>query len=317
MVCQRYGSRETRCIVTDCIGVDCCELHLCFRCHGAENGLSGNERLETCDAVALDRMIAVHTVVGKAHLVPEVHLRLLRKDSPLWRCFGDDPALTELPRPYWAFAWSGGQALARFILDTPELAAGKQVLDFGAGCGIAGISAAKAGARKVTASDIDPVSVRAIIRNAELNGVRVEAIQADLLYADNPGWDVILAGDIWYDSRLARHALNWLKRLAKTGVTVLTGDPGRGFSPGLGMAPLATYPCRSVPDLEHPMMQTVSVFRVPAEQPEAHPEPDFPHWPPAFRSARKQGSARLHPARSLFLAKSRRPGRPAWRQTGK
>ena len=214
------------------------------------------------DGEALDRTIIENTVIGTAPLVPEIRLRLLRDDSSLWRSFTEQPAPADLPRPYWAFAWSGGQTLARYLLDHPELVKHGHVLDFGAGCGIAAIAAARAGAKSVTASDIDPLAVRAIAHNAELNTVQVETVQRDLIYAENPGWDVVLAGDIWYETRLARHGLSWLRKLAASGVLVLTGDPGRAFSPSQGMEALATYSCRSVPDLEHPALQTTSVFRV-------------------------------------------------------
>jgi predicted nicotinamide N-methyase len=214
------------------------------------------------DAEALDRMIMENTVIDTTPLVPEIRLRLLRGDSPLWRSFEDQPVPADLPRPYWAFAWSGGQALARYLLDHPPVVEGKHGLDFCAGCGMAGIAAAKAGAGKVTASEIDPVSVRAIAHNADLNDVRVDTLSGDLIYVENPGWDIVLAGEIWYESRVARHGLNWLRSLAESGVLVLTGDPGRAFSPSQGMETLATYFCRSVPDLEHPAMQTASVFLV-------------------------------------------------------
>jgi predicted nicotinamide N-methyase len=251
--------------VTSCDGNECYELHLCLPCQDGRSGLLEESAQETArgqEGESLDRMIVENTVIGSAPLVPEIRVRLLRRDSPLWRAFEDQPAAAEGPRPYWAFAWSGGQALARYLLDRPATVRGKRVLDFGAGCGIAGIAAARAGAHEVIASDIDPVSVRAISHNTELNSVQVETLQEDLIYAENPGWNVLLAGDIWYESRLARHGLSWLRALAEAGVTVLVGDPGRMFSPSHGIESLATYSCRSVPDLEHPALQTVSVFRI-------------------------------------------------------
>jgi predicted nicotinamide N-methyase len=274
MLCQKCGVREARCLVTSCDGNECYELHLCLPCQHGRSGLLEESAPETAwdqDDESLDRMIVENTVIGSAPLVPEIRVRLLCHDSPLWRAFGDQPVAAELPRPYWAFAWSGGQALARYLLDHPEVVRRKVVLDFGAGCGIAGIAAVKAGAHKVIASDIDPVSVRAISHNAELNAVQVETVQGDLIYAENPGWDVVLAGDIWYDSRLARHGLSWLRALAEADVIVLAGDPGRAFSPSHGIESLATYSCRSVPDLEHPALQTVSVFRILSGDPEKEP----------------------------------------------
>jgi len=264
-VCQECGAHEARCIVTSCDGNECYELHLCLQCRDGRSGCADESMQQPAwqqDREALDRMIKENTLIARTPLVPEIRLRLLRDNSSLWRSFTEQPAPPDLPRPYWAFAWSGGQALARYLLDHPERVQGRHVLDFGAGCGIAGIAAARAGAGRVSASDIDPVSVRATAHNAELNDLQVETVQGDLIYAENPGWDVVLAGDIWYQSRLARHGLSWLRKLAASGVLVLTGDPGRAYSPSQGMQSLATYACRSVPDLEHPMMRTVSVFRV-------------------------------------------------------
>jgi predicted nicotinamide N-methyase len=279
MLCQRCGVREARCLVTSCDGNECYELYLCLPCRVGGGGLLEESAQETAwdrDGEPLDRMIVENTVIRSAPLVPEISVRLLRHDSPLWRAFEDQPEAAELARPYWAFAWSGGQALARYLLDRPAMARGKRVLDFGAGCGIAGIAAARAGAHEVIASDIDPVSVRAIRHNAELNSVQVETVQGDLIYAENPGWDVLLAGDIWYESRLARHGLSWLRALAEAGVIVLVGDPGRAFSPSHGIESLATYSCRSVPDLEHPALQTVSVFQILSGDPEKEPAQSLP-----------------------------------------
>lgn len=204
-----------------------------------------------------------HTEVAATPLVPEIPLRLLQADSPLWRAFGDGPDAATIRRPYWAFAWSGGQALARFLLDRPERVAGRRVLDFAAGCGIAGIAAMRSGADRVDSTEIDPAAVAAIGLNAELNEVQLSAACEDIIYSSNPGWDVVLAGDIWYDSRLARHALNWLQSLSAQGVDVLTAEPGRHYSPASILEELACYRARSVPDLEHPHLQEVRVYRIP------------------------------------------------------
>jgi len=198
-------------------------------------------------------------------LVPEIRLHLLRTDSPLWRAFGDEPDAATLPRPYWAFAWSGGQALARYLLDHRDVVAARRVLDFAAGCGIAAIAAAKAGAARITAADIDPAAVVAVSLNAQLDEVDVATVCEDLIYSPNRGWDVVLAGDIWYDTRLAGHGQRWLRTLAGEGTLVLTADPGRHFSPSQGVEELARYRARSVPDLEHPNLQDVCVYRLLAE----------------------------------------------------
>jgi predicted nicotinamide N-methyase len=216
----------------------------------------------TSDVGDLRQYVLGHTCEGTAALVPEVRLRLLREDSPLWRAFADDWDPEVLARPYWAFAWSGGQAVARYVLDHPEMVAGRRVLDFGAGGGIASIAAARAGAVQVTACDVDPVSAAAVALNAACNAVTVDAVVEDLLHSENRGWDVLLAGDICYDSRLVRHAFPWFQSLVSEGVLVLLGDPGRHHSRSAGLEELARYQARSVPDVEHPEMQTVSVYRV-------------------------------------------------------
>ena len=221
-----------------------------------------NSTIRIPDEPTIEQVILKNTQVASTPLVPEIQVRLLRDDSPLWRSFSDQPEARSFPRPYWAFAWSGGQALARYILDHPKVVEGKYVLDFGAGCGLASIASAKAGAARVMASDIDPISTRVIGYNATENNVKVETVCSDLIYSENQGWDVILAGDIWYNSRLARHGLSWLRSLAAEGIVVLSGDPGRAYSASQGMEALADYPCRSVPDLEHPNLQRVFVNRV-------------------------------------------------------
>ena len=209
-----------------------------------------------------ERTVRNNTAFTATPLVPEIEVLQLRDDSPLWSHFNDSDTALENPRPYWAFAWGGGQVLARHVLDNPRMVAERCVLDFGTGCGIAAIAAAKAGARKVIASDIDQLALEALRLNAKRNKVHVRGVCADLIYEENPGWDVVMAGDIWYDSRMSRHGLRWLRSLAGTGVVVLTGDPGRQYSPSAGLEKLAEYPCRSCPDLEHRNHQTATVFRV-------------------------------------------------------
>jgi len=212
--------------------------------------------------MTLTNTVLENTETATTPLVPEIPLRLLRRDSSLWRAFDEGPEAAALPRAYWAFAWSGGQSLARYALDHREQFAGRRVLDFAAGCGIAAIAAKMAGAIEVTAGEIDPLAIAAIAENARQNHVEVATVCEDLIYSPNPGWDVVLVGDVWYDTRLARHGLNWLRTLAAAGVLVLGADPGRHYSPSNGTELLAAYQVRSVPDLEHPNLQECRVYRI-------------------------------------------------------
>jgi predicted nicotinamide N-methyase len=225
----------------------------------------------------LDLYIRANTCDVSIPIVPEICLLLLKDNSALWRNFDEKRTWEINQRPYWAFAWGAGQALARFILDNPRIVYNKNVLDFAAGSGIAAIAAAKAGASEVTANDIDPIAVRAIQLNARANDVRVNTVCSDLIYSKDPGWEVIVAGDIWYNTRLARHGMVWLQQLAAEGICVLIGDPGRPYAPSKGIELLAAYRCRSIPDLEHPNLQKASIYRLlPANNQEQQPKQAVP-----------------------------------------
>ena len=177
-----------------------------------------------------------HTARCATPHVPEIVLHLGTEAVPLWdaieRQFG---AVAAKAPPYWGFAWPGGQAVARHVLDRPEIVAGRRVLDFASGCGISGIAAARGGALRVVAHDIDPFAAIAITMNADANGVAVEASAQDLLQDDadfDPsGIDLVLAGDAFYDGDLAARATAFLKRCRRAGCTVLIGDPGRAALP--------------------------------------------------------------------------------------
>src|SRR5437762_2829789 len=136
---------------------------------------------------------------------------------------------------FWAFAWAGGQALARYLLDHPETVAGREVLDFGSGSGLVAIAAAKAGATRVTAVDIDPFAAAAITLNATLNGAAVMVMSDNLLDGDTRFWKLVTTGDICYEQPMAERAMRWLRRLAGRGSTVLLGDPGRAYLPTAGL----------------------------------------------------------------------------------
>jgi predicted nicotinamide N-methyase len=191
-------------------------------------------------------------------LVPEIMLHLASEVVPLWRATEEELARIGLPPPYWAFAWAGGQALARYVLDHPEIVQGKRVLDIGAGSGLVGLAAAKAGAADVLAADIDAFSCAAIRLNAVANDVVLAVTQDDLI--GTPGnWDVILVGDLFYERPLAERLLAWLVPLD---ALALLGDPGRNYFPKSGVQKLASYSVQTTRDLEDREIRETGVFRL-------------------------------------------------------
>jgi len=195
---------------------------------------------------------------------PELRLHLADEITPIWKL--TEEALLEigLPPPYWAFAWAGGQALARYVLDNPDVVAGKAVVDFASGSGLVAIAAARAGAARVLAADIDGYCGEALALNARANGVVVGFTDIDLLDAPPPGWaDVILAGDICYEKPLAERVLAWLAQARHAGATVLIGDPGRSYFPRAGLTLLAEYQVETTRELEDMAVKRTCVWAMP------------------------------------------------------
>ena len=184
--------------------------------------------------------VVKHTRRESPPLVPDIRLHLVKELAPLWDATKIELDSLLQPPPFWALAWSGGQALARYVLDHPEAVRAKRVLDFAAGSGVAAIAAARAGAARVIAADIDEFAAIAISLNAELNDVEIEVSSEDLVDSDD-GWDVILAGDICYERPFAENAVSWLRTLTSRGAVVLLGDPGRDYLPACGLSPCVTY----------------------------------------------------------------------------
>ena len=182
-----------------------------------------------------------NTAVTAPPLVPEIRLYLATEITPIWLATEDTLARSGLPPPFWAFAWAGGQALARFLLDCPERVAGRSVLDFGAGSGLVAIAAAKAGAASVLASEIDDFAVAAIAANAALNDVAIAVTTSDVLDTVGPRWEVVTAGDVCYERPMADRVTAWLRVLAGHGSLVLLGDPGRAYLPSKGLVERAHY----------------------------------------------------------------------------
>ncbi|MEM8856629.1 MAG: methyltransferase [Pseudomonadota bacterium] len=187
-----------------------------------------------------ERFIIANTGLGAPSLVPEITLHLATDALPLWHKTEEELAEEGLPPPFWAFAWAGGQALARHLLDHPDGVSGKRVLDVGAGGGIVAIAAMKAGAREVTANELDPFALAAIGLNAAHNGVSVDVVAGDLLATDPPH-DVILVGDLFYEKPLAERVLSFLRRARERGSTVLIGDPGRTYLPRKDLVQLSVH----------------------------------------------------------------------------
>jgi predicted nicotinamide N-methyase len=217
-------------------------------------------------SATLDRLafIRAHTRLLPVPHAPEISLHVAEEATELWQKTEDELATIGLPPPFWAFAWAGGQALARYILDHPEVARAKRVLDFASGSGLVAIAAAKAGAAEVIAADIDAFAAAAIGLNARANGVSIEARLDDLLGFDQ-GWDVILAGDICYERELAAQVIDWLSTLSQRGATVLIGDPGRSYLPKDRLVEVATYQVPVTRALEDAEIKKSSVWRLKGE----------------------------------------------------
>ena len=194
---------------------------------------------------------------------PELVLHLADEITPIWRMTEEALAEIGLPPPFWAFAWAGGQALARYILDTPQIVAGKRVIDFASGSGIVGIAAMKAGAAQVLAADIDGFCGAALALNAEANGVEIDFTDQDLLDAPPPPADVILAGDICYEKPLADRVMAWLAAGKAAGAVVLIGDPGRSYFPREGLVKLAEYQVPTTRELEDLEVKKTAVWTLP------------------------------------------------------
>jgi predicted nicotinamide N-methyase len=203
-----------------------------------------------------------NTAVASPPLVPEIRLYLATEITPIWQATEETLARSGLPPPYWAFAWAGGQALARFLLDHPERVVGRSVLDFGAGSGIVAIAAAKAGAAFVLAAEIDHFAAAAIDANAALNDVAIAVRTMDLLDTIDPRWEVVTAGDVCYERPMADRVTAWLRGLAARGALVLLGDPGRAYLPSEGLVELARYLVPTSRELEDRDTRDAIVWQV-------------------------------------------------------
>lgn len=225
--------------------------------------------------------VRANTVLKPPSLVPELSLHLADRAVPLWELTEEELAQSDLPPPYWAFAWAGGQALARYVIDHPEVAAGRRVLDVASGSGIVALAALWVSAAHVVANEIDPFATAAISLNAAANGLGggigrgvgggLEAVERDMLdepvLADDGGplYDLVLAGDVCYEKPMADRMAAWLRRHATAGALVLMGDPGRSYLPDSGLTRLGEYMVPTPRELEDSDLRRTIVWRVEPE----------------------------------------------------
>jgi predicted nicotinamide N-methyase len=206
--------------------------------------------------------VRANTILATPSLVPELRLHLASVATDLWEATEADLECTGLPPPYWAFAWPGGQALARLLLDKPETARGLRVLDFAAGCGVAALAAVKMGAAYVAASEIDAFARAALALNAAANALVLDVLDRDVLATPAEGWDLILAGDVFYEKPMANLVWPWLKNAASRGSTVLVADPGRAYLPRESLVEIARYAIPTTLDLEDRVERVTRVLAV-------------------------------------------------------
>ncbi|MCO5080544.1 MAG: methyltransferase [Rhizobiaceae bacterium] len=215
------------------------------------------KRLSPAEA---ERFILANTTLGAPPHVPEIRLHLADEAHELWERTEEELVEIGLPPPFWAFAWAGGQGLARYVLDHPACVACRRVLDFAAGSGLVGIAAKKSGAASVESADIDPFSQIAMRLNAAANGVVLEPLVADLIDSDM-GWDVVLAGDIFYQKDIVDRLVPWFTRLRMRGCEIIVGDPGRAYLPKDRLEQLAEYRVPVTRALEDAEVKRTVVWR--------------------------------------------------------
>ena len=206
--------------------------------------------------------IRANTKLLGVPLVPEIRLHIAEESLPIWQKTEEELGAMNVPPPYWAFAWAGGQALARFLLDNPGQVVGRRILDLGAGSGIASIAAMKAGAAHATGSDIDALALAAIALNAEANGVQVETTAADLLGSAPDALDVVVVGDLFYERALAERVLTFVEAARQRGAEVLVGDPRRSYFPSDRFRQVALYSVPVTRELEDAEIKRSAVWRL-------------------------------------------------------
>ena len=210
-----------------------------------------------------DAVVLARTRLQRPPAVPELELHLADDMDDAWASLQDELDDGTLPPPFWAFAWLGGQAVARHVLDDPELVGGRSVLDLATGSGLCALAARRAGATSVVAVDVDPYAVTAAGLNAAHNRLDVQVRHGDLLDAPPPEVDVVLAGDVFYDAQMAARVLPWLRDAARAGAHVVIGDPGRHYLPRALLRERAAYDVPTTRDLEGVEVKRVRVYELP------------------------------------------------------
>ncbi|WP_438816517.1 class I SAM-dependent methyltransferase [Taklimakanibacter deserti] len=206
--------------------------------------------------------IRQNTTILAPPLVPEVLLHLAHEAVPIWQKTEEELGEIGLPPPFWAFAWAGGQALSRYVLDHPHLVNAKSVLDLATGSGLVAIAAKKAGARSVLAADIDRFACAAARLNAQANGVAIDIGDEDLLQDAPHDFDVVLVGDLFYEKALAERVHTWLIAAKAGGADILIGDPGRSYLPKSALLHVVDYNVPVTRELEDSEIKRTSVWRI-------------------------------------------------------
>lgn len=215
-----------------------------------------------CLAASARAFVLRHTRLRPVPGLDDIRLHLADEVLPLWHAVQIETRDPDAALPYWAFAWGGGLAIARYLGEHPEAVAGRRVFDVASGSGLCAIAAARAGAATVMGADIDPFAAAAIPLNARANGARAATVRADVLDDEPPDVDVIVAGDCCYEAGLAERVIPWLRRAADRGIDVLLGDPGRRYLPVEELVELARYDVRTTTELEDLELKRAWVYAV-------------------------------------------------------
>lgn len=208
-----------------------------------------------------ENFITQYTLLAKTDFVPEIMLYQANEITPIWQATENWLSHQNINAPFWAFAWPGGKALARYILDNPKFVKGKKVLDFAAGCGIAAIASAKSQASYVEIADIDPLAQNSCALNAKINHVILDKNSNDIVGSPCQ-WDIIFCGDVCYEAPMTKHIWPWLKECAKAGATVIIADPDRTYLPKQDLTALCAYYIPTTMELEDHIMRKTVLYQL-------------------------------------------------------